>query len=83
MLKTVLNCLFFEVLGCNAWGSLFCFNNGDCLENGKCECKNGFSGITCSTCKKLISFYQDFSIFKKCTTLKMFLRLGDELSPPH
>ena len=34
--------------GCNMGGLLACQNNGLCLSNGFCECKQRFSGTTCS-----------------------------------
>ena len=39
-------------VGCLAGGTLECVNGGQCLSNGVCECKIGFSGTTCSNCKR-------------------------------
>ncbi len=45
-------------IGCQAGGSLSCLNDGICLKEGKkngtCECKIGFTGLTCHKCEFLL-----------------------------
>ena len=45
------------VIGCNAGDCLTCTNGGECLSNGTCSCKLGFSGKQCQDCK---SFFFDY-----------------------
>jgi hypothetical protein len=50
-MKKKQNSKFFQDLGCKIKGFYTCLNGGKCLENGNCECKLGYSGLTCSYCK--------------------------------
>ena len=40
-------CIFLKDLGCNAGGSLSCYNNGICTTNGTCFCATGYIGNAC------------------------------------
>ena len=40
-----------------------CVNDGECLSNGTCKCKTGFSGITCQECKYFLIFLTYFNFF--------------------
>ena len=40
--------LYYKDIGCRAGGSLSCLNEGKCMPNGICECKQGYYGSTCS-----------------------------------
>jgi hypothetical protein len=53
LMVVIITVLFFFYidLGCYAGGSLKCENGGFCKIPGICECKNGYTGKTCSKCK--------------------------------
>ena len=41
----------YDKFDCNNGGLWACINDGKCVINGKCECKEGFSGDNCAYCK--------------------------------
>jgi hypothetical protein len=41
---------FFIDYGCNK-GDRICLNDGNCKDDGSCECKLGYVGSRCSECE--------------------------------
>ena len=48
-------------------GSLTCQNNGTCLSNGLCECRQGFTGLACSMC--VPNFFIESVILNTCSKI--------------
>ncbi len=62
-------------IGCNAGDCLTCANGGNCLLNGTCDCKFGFTGEQCATCK--VYFFRWTSINIKIILILFGLQILD------
>lgn len=56
--------LYFKIVkGCNYGDISSCKNGGTCNSDGTCVCKNGFTGMTCSSCWLPLVFNKSRDIY--------------------
>lgn len=62
--------LIFSIVGCSDGDCTFCLNGGTPLDNGQCNCPNGYTGTYCEdeTREEFVGFYFGTTKFNNQST---------------